>query len=183
VAKLKKGLVQVYTGKGKGKTTAAWGQAMRASGQGLRVAIVQFFKGKGSGVPRPSWRGAGEAKMARKLNLSVYSFCPVHPFFGGKREKLKRECRGAIAFAKKLIQSKKYDMVILDEINIAMKDRLIEINEVLDLIKKKPKGMELILTGRDAPKKIMDAADLVTEMREIKHPYQKGIKGRKGIEY
>jgi len=183
MAKLKRGLVQVYTGKGKGKTTAAWGQAMRASGQGLRVAIVQFFKGKGSGVPRPSWRGAGEAKMARKLNLSVYSFCPVHPFFGGKREKLKRECRGAIAFAKKLIQSKKYDMVILDEINIAMKDRLIEINEVLDLIKKKPKGMELILTGRDAPKKIMDAADLVTEMREIKHPYQKGIKGRKGIEY
>ncbi len=173
MAKLKRGLVQVYTGKGKGKTTAAWGQAMRASGQGLRVGIVQFFKGK----------GLGEAKMARKLNLSVYSFCPVHPFFGGKREKLKRECRGAIAFAKKLIQSKKYDMVILDEINIAMKDRLIEINEVLDLIKKKPKGMELILTGRDAPKKIMDAADLVTEMREIKHPYQKGIKGRRGIEY
>ena len=173
MAKLKKGLVQVYTGKGKGKTTAAWGQAMRASGQGLKVGIIQFFKGKGS----------GEAKVAKKLNLSVYSFCPVHPFFGGKREKLKRECREAIAFAKEMLRSKKYDLIILDEINIAMKDRLIEVNEVLDLIKKKPKEVELILTGRGAPKKIIEAAGLVTEMREIKHPYQKGIKGRRGIEY
>ena len=184
--KLKRGLIQVYTGNGKGKTTAAWGQAMRASGQGLKVAIIQFFKGKGSGVPRPSWRGAGEAKMARELHLSVYSFCPIHPFFGGKREKLRKECKEGLAFAKEMLRSKKYDLVILDEINIAMKDRLIEVNGVLDLIKKKPKGVELILTGRGAPKKIMEAADLVTEMREIKHPYQKGIKGikgRRGIEY
>lgn len=173
MAKLKKGLVQVYTGNGKGKTTTAWGQALRASGQGLKVVIIQFFKGKGS----------GETKIAKKLNLNVYSFCPVHPFFGGKREKLKRECREGLAFAKEMIQSKKYDMIILDEINIAMRDRLIEVNEVLDLIKKKPTEVELILTGRGAQKKIMDAADLVTEMREIKHPYQKGIKGRRGIEY
>jgi cob(I)alamin adenosyltransferase len=181
--KLKKGLVQVYTGNGKGKTTAAWGQAMRASGQGLKVGIIQFFKGKGSGVSRPSWRGAGEAIMAKRLKLNLYSFCPVHPFFGGEREKLKRECRKGLAFAKKLVMSKKYDLIILDEINIAMRDRLIEVNRVLDLIKKKPKGVELILTGRGAPKKIMDEADLVTEMREIKHPYQKRIKGRRGIEY
>jgi len=171
--KLKKGLVQVYTGNGKGKTTAAWGQAMRASGQGLRVGIIQFFKGKGS----------GEAKIAKKLSLDVYSFCPVHPFFGGKREKLEKECREGLIFAKKIIQSKKYDLIILDEINIAMKDKFIGVNEVLDLIKKKPKGVELILTGRGAPKKIIEVADLVTEMREIKHPYQKGIKGRRGIEY
>ncbi len=171
--KLKRGLVQVYTGNGKGKTTAAWGQAIRASGQGLRVGIIQFFKGKGS----------GEAKMARKLKLDVYSFCPVHPFFGGKREKLKKECGEGLAFAKRLVMSKKYDMIILDEINIAMRDRLIEVNDVLSLIKEKPKEVELILTGRGAPKKIMEAADLVTEMREIKHPYQKEIKGRKGIEY
>ena len=173
MTKLKRGLVQVYTGNGKGKTTAAWGQALRASGQGLRVAIIQFFKGKGS----------GEARMAKKLKLDVYSFCPVHPFFGGKRKKLEKECQEGLIFAKKLIQSKKYDMVILDEINIAMRDRLIEVNEVLDLIKKKPKGVELILTGRGAPKKITKQANLVTEMREIKHPYRKGIKGRKGIEY
>ena len=121
--------------------------------------------------------------MAKKLNLDVYFFCPVHPFFGGKREKLERECQEGLAFAKKLIQSRKYDLIILDEINIAMKDRLIEVNEILDLIKKKPKGVELILTGRRAPKKVMEAADLVTEMREIKHPYKKGIKGRRGIEY
>jgi len=171
--KLKRGLVQVYAGNGKGKTTAAWGQAIRASGQGLRVGIIQFFKGKGS----------GEAKMARKLKLDVYSFCPVHPFFGGKREKLKKECREGLAFAKRLVMSKKYDMIILDEINIAMRDRLIEVNDVLSLIKEKPKEVELILTGRGAPKKIMEAADLVTEMREIKHPYQKEIKGRRGIEY
>ena len=171
--KLKRGLVQVYTGNGKGKTTAAWGQAMRASGQGLRVGIVQFFKGKGS----------GEAKMARKLKLDVYSFCPVHPFFGGKKEKLRKECQEGLVFVKEMIQNKKYDIIILDEINIAMKDRLMEVNEVLSLIKKKPKEVELILTGRGAPKKIMEAADLVTEMREIKHPYQKGIKGRRGIEY
>ncbi len=173
MAKLKRGLVQVYTGNGKGKTTAAWGQALRASGQGLKVAIIQFFKGKGS----------GEAKMAKKLNLSVYSFCPVHPSFGGEKEELKKECKKAIAFAKRLVMSKKYDLIILDEINIALRDRLIEVNEVLDLIKKKPKGIELILTGRGAPKKIIEVADLVTEMREIKHPYQKGIKGRRGIEY
>lgn len=183
MTKLKRGLVQVYTGKGKGKTTAAWGQAMRASGQGLKVAIIQFFKGKGSGVPRSSWRGAGEARMAKKLKLDVYSFCPVHPSFGGERKKSKKECNKAILFAKEMIQSKKYDLIILDEINIAMKDRLIEVNEVLDLIKKKPKEVELILTGRGAPEKITESADLVTEMREIKHPYQKGIKGRRGIEY
>ncbi len=171
--KLKKGLVQVYTGNGKGKTTAAWGQAMRASGQGLKVGIVQFFKGKGS----------GEAKMAKKLKLDIYSFCPVHPFFGGKRKELKRECREGLAFAKEMIQSKKYDLIILDEINIAMKDGLMEVNEVLDLIENKSKGVELILTGRGAPKKIIERADLVTEMREIKHPYKKGIKGRRGIEY
>lgn len=173
MAKLKKGLVQVYTGNGKGKTTTAWGQALRASGQGLRVVIIQFFKGKGS----------GETRIAEKLKLDVYSFCLVHPFFGGKRKKLEKECQEGLSFAKKIIQSKKYDLIILDEINIALRDRLIEVNEVLDLIKKKPKGMELILTGRGAPKKIIKAADLVTEMREIKHPYQKGIKGRRGIEY
>ena len=171
--KLKRGLVQVYTGKGKGKTTAAWGQAMRASGQGLKVCVIQFFKGQGS----------GEAKMAKRLKLDLYSFCPVHPSFGGKREKLKRECREAMASAKKFVMSKKYDLIILDEINVVMRDRFIGVDEVLNLIKKKPKGVELILTGRGAPKKITEAADLVTEMREIKHPYKKGIKGRKGIEY
>jgi len=171
--KLKRGLIQVYTGNGKGKTTAAWGQAMRASGQGLKVGIIQFFKGKGS----------GEAKTAKKLNLDVYFFCPVHPYFGGKRKKLEKECREGLIFAKKIIQSKKYDLIILDEINIAMKDELIEVNEVLDLIKNKPKEVELILTGRGAPKKIIESAGLVTEMKEVKHPYQKGIKGRRGIEY
>ncbi len=171
--KLKRGLVQVYTGRGKGKTTAAWGQAMRASGQGLKVGIVQFFKGKSS----------GEAKMIKKLKLDIYSFCPVHPFFGGKKEKLKKECQEGLAFAKEMLRSKKYDLIILDEINIAMRDRLIEVNGVLNLIKKKPKGVELILTGRGASKKIIEAADLVTEMREIKHPYRKGIRGRRGIEY
>lgn len=173
MTKLKRGLVQVYTGRGKGKTTAAWGQVLRASGQGLKVAIIQFFKGKGS----------GEARMAKKLKLDVYSFCPVHPSFGGKKEKLKKECGEGLAFAKKLVMRKKHDMIILDEINIAMRDRLIEVNGVLDLIKEKPKGVELILTGRGAPKKITKQANLVTEMREAKHPYQKGIKGRKGIEY
>lgn len=181
--KLKRGLVhpapfqgggvQVYTGNGKGKTTAAWGQAMRALGQGLKVVIIQFFKAKGS----------GEARIAKKLKLDVYSFCPVHPSFGGEREKLKKECREGLIFAKKLVMSKRYDLIVLDEINIALRDRLIELSDVLNLIKKKPKEVELILTGRGAPKKIMEAADLVTEMREIKHPYQKGIKGRRGIEY
>lgn len=121
--------------------------------------------------------------MAKNLKLDVYSFCPVHLFFGGKRKKLEKECQEGLAFVKKMIQSEKYDLLILDEINIALRDRLIEVNEVLNLIEKKPKGVELILTGRGAPKKIVEAADLVTEMREIKHPYQKGIKGRRGIEY
>jgi cob(I)alamin adenosyltransferase len=170
---LKKGLVQLYTGNGKGKTTAGLGQAIRASGQGLRVGIIQFFKG----------RCSGEQRMAKRLNLKIYSFCPVHPALGGERKKAKRECREGLRFAQEIIQSKKYDLIILDEINIATRDRLVEVNDVLTLIKKKPKKVELILTGRGASKKIIASSDLVTEMRKIKHPYQKGVRAKRGIEY
>jgi cob(I)alamin adenosyltransferase len=170
------GTVQVYTGDGKGKTTAALGQALRAVGHGFKVIVIQFMKGK---------INYGE--------LSATTYLPgfVIEQWGGphfvEKGNLKEEdiklARQGLARAKEVIMSKEYDMVILDEINVAIDYGLIPLKEVVELIKNKPKQVELILTGRYAKKEIMGVADLVTEMEEIKHHYKKGIKARKGIEF
>jgi len=174
--KLERGLVQVYTGNGKGKSTAAFGLALRAIGRGLKVYIIQFIKGGFD---------YGELYIVDKLpNLKLKAFGRgkfVTEKPPGKEDvKLAEE---AFALAEEIVQSGEYDMVILDEINVALSLKLIKIEKVLKLIKKKPQYVELVLTGRYAPLKIMEAADLVTEMKEVKHPFNKGYEARKGIEY
>lgn len=170
---MKTGYVHVYTGNGKGKTTASLGLALRAAGSGLKVAIHQFAKNT----------DCGAIKMLRKIRGIRISQCGNGPFIIGKPKVGDIACaeRGFEA-AKKDIYSKKYDIVILDEINIAMKLGLVDTNEVRRLIVDKPGGVELVLTGRHCPAVIKNVADLVTDMREVRHPYRRGIGARKGIE-
>jgi len=171
---LKKGYVHIYTGNGKGKTTAALGLALRASGAGLKVFIQQFAKSK----------DCGEDKALRAIRNIEIRRCGNRPFITGKPSVSDVECaKEGMENARKNISSGKYDLVILDEINIAMKLGMVSIGEVTDIIKDKPAGVELVLTGRDCPAVIKKMADLITEMREVKHPYRRGIAGRPGIEY
>lgn len=174
--KLEKGLVQVYTGNGKGKTSAAFGLALRAIGRGLKVYIIQFIKGGFD---------YGELYIIDKLpNLELKAFGRgkfVTEKPPGKEDvKFAEE---ALQLSRKVVESGEYDVVILDEVNVALSLKLIKLDAVLELIKSKPKHVELVLTGRYAPNEIIEAADLVTEMREVKHPYNKGFQARKGIEY
>jgi len=174
--KLEQGLVQVYTGNGKGKTSAAFGLALRAIGRGLKVYVVQFIKGGFD---------YGELYMVDKLpNLKLKAFGIVELVTEKPPRKKDVElAQEALALAEQVVKSGEYNIVILDEINVALNLKLINLNEVLELIKEKPKHVELILTGRYAPTEIIEAADLVTEMKEIKHPFNKGYQARKGIEY
>ncbi|MEM0096079.1 MAG: cob(I)yrinic acid a,c-diamide adenosyltransferase [Candidatus Bathyarchaeia archaeon] len=174
--KLEKGLVQVYTGDGKGKTSAAFGLALRAVGRGLKVYIVQFIKGGFD---------YGELYVVDKLpNLTLKAFGRGRFVTQKPPDKVDVVlAEEAFNLAKKVVESGEYDVVILDEVNVALSLNLISLEKVLELIKNKPKHVELVLTGRYAPNEIIEAADLVTEMREIKHPYRKGCLARKGIDY
>ena len=174
----RKGLIQVYTGDGKGKTTAAIGLACRARGQGLKVCYVSFHKD-------PERWGCGENGVLKKLGVDIFGFAKKHPHFYKNidPDDIRRECLKGMEFIKKIYREKKYDVLILDEINISLREGFLEENEVLDLLKRKPKNLELVLTGRNATKKIIEKADLVSEIKKIKHPYDSGVKGRKGIEY
>jgi len=172
------GLIHIYTGDGKGKTTAALGLALRALGQGLKVCFIQFFKGTAFTY--------GEKKILVHLpGVDVYSFAPKHPHFYPKvkTDEVRKDCQEGLNFIKKIFQEKQYDLLVLDELIIALRDGYLTLKEVMHLLRRKPKNMEVILTGRGAPKELIKFADLVTEMRKIKHPYDKGIKERKGIDY
>ncbi|MGA1826360.1 MAG: cob(I)yrinic acid a,c-diamide adenosyltransferase [bacterium] len=175
------GLVHVYSGDGKGKTTASLGQALRALGYGLTVLMVQFLKDKDD--------ISGELHMVKKLapNLKIIRLKQKHPLFLSPQEvdyeALKISVQELFTIAKDAILTQTYDLVILDEINNVLKEGLLRAEDVLDLIRIKPKSVELILTGRDAMPEIIRAADLVTEMRKIKHPLDRGISAREGIEY
>jgi len=174
--KLEKGLVQVYTGNGKGKTSAAFGLALRAIGRGLKVYIIQFIKGGFD---------YGELYVIERLpNLELKAFGRgkfITQKPPGKEDiELAEE---AFQLAKTVVEGGEYDIVILDEISVAVDLKLISLERVLELIKNKPKHVELILTGRYTPSEIIKAADLVTEMKEVKHPFNKGYQARKGIEY
>lgn len=176
---MNKGLVIVFTGNGKGKTTSALGVALRACGHNMKVAMLQFIKG--------SWH-YGELDSVKKLSPNFELIPLGKGFVGIVDDKLPREehikaAKEALAIAKEKITSGRYRIVILDEINVAVRLNLIDIQDLLDLIKAKPKELHLIITGRGADPKLVEAADLVTEMREIKHPYQKGITAQRGIDY
>ena len=171
---LKQGYVHVYTGNGKGKTTAALGLALRASGAGLKVYIQQFAK-KGD---------YGEIKALRKIGNIKVSQCGNGPFIVGEPGIDDIRCaREGFENAKKNILTGKFDLVILDEINIVAKLGLVAVREMLDIIKSKPGNVELVLTGRSCPAIIKRAADIVTEMREIRHVYGQEVIARKGIEF
>ncbi len=173
---LKKGLTQIYTGDGKGKTTAALGLALRALGWNKKICMIQFIKGG---------KRLGEIKITQKKipHFSIHQFAKSDKIILRPTKKDKDIAIKTLKFAKKIINSKKYDIVILDEINPAVKLKLIDTKSILKIIREKPKNLELVLTGRGADKKIIAAADLVTEMKLIKHPYYKKIPARKGIEY
>jgi len=173
---MEKGLIQVYTGNGKGKTTAALGLALRAVGHGLKVFIIQFMKGN---------INYGELEAAKKLSPYLTIKQTGRETFVSKDlpdpidVKLAKE---GFTLAEEVIQNGAYDIVILDEINVAIDYGLIPLSQIISLLDKKPPGVELILTGRNAPPEIIEKADLVTEMVEKKHYYKKGIKVRNGIE-
>ncbi|MEN6357560.1 MAG: cob(I)yrinic acid a,c-diamide adenosyltransferase [Armatimonadota bacterium] len=173
-----KGLVHVYTGEGKGKTTAALGTAMRAVGWGLKVCVIQFIKG---------YADIGEALFAKRFpeNLTIKQFTTdcSRSIDEKKVSQRKRVSQEAMAYAEQAVRNNNYDLIILDEINNAAHFNLIETDRILQMIQNKPEHLELILTGRDAPQEIIEAADYVTEMKMIKHPYEQGIQARKGIDY
>lgn len=174
----RRGLIQVYTGDGKGKTTAAIGLACRACGHNLKVCYVCFHKD-------PKKWGCGEVRVLKNLGADVYEFAKKTPRFDKNidPDDIRKECLEGLKFIKKIYQEKKYDLLILDEINISLHDGFLQEKEILEVLEKKPENLELILTGRDAAKRIIEKADLVSVIKKTKHPYDSGLKGRKGIEY
>lgn len=172
------GLIIVNTGNGKGKTTAALGLGMRAWGQGLRVLVLQFIKGQ--------WK-YGELQAAERMGADFVIRQMGEGFVRNVQDDAKDShqdaAKEALDNAKLEIISGKWDMIILDEVNYAIKFGLVSVEAVIDLLESKPQPLHLVLTGRDARQEIIDRANLVTEMREIKHPYKQGIKAQKGIEF
>lgn len=175
-----RGRLHIYTGDGKGKTTAAFGLAMRCCGCGGRVVIVQFLK------TAPT----GEVEFIEKLqnpNLKVYRFETPHGFFNQlddeQKKQLKSQIDKAVCFIEQRFLSADIDLLVLDEILLALKYSLIDESRLLKLLGRRPKGMEVVLTGRGAPRSLIDIADYVTCMDLVKHPYTQGVDARKGIEY
>ncbi len=173
---MEKGLIQVYTGSGKGKTTAALGLALRAVGHGLSVLVIQFMKGN---------INYGELESSKKLSPNLTIMQSGRETFVSKTNPDPLDIRLAqegFDFAEKAIADEAYDIIILDEINVAVDYGLIPLSDLLRLLDAKPKGVELILTGRSAGPEILEKADLVTEMVERKHYYRNGISAREGVE-
>ena len=175
----KEGLVIVYTGKGKGKTTAAVGIALRAVVYNHRVCMIQFIKG--------SWH-YGEMTSSKRLEPEFELAAVGKGFVGIMDDKSplddhKKVAAQALAIAKEKIASGRYEVVILDEINYAVNLGLVLLDDVLELIRIKPEKVSLVLTGNHARDEVVEAADLVTEMREVKHPFRSGIRAKKGIDF
>ncbi|MBU0497870.1 MAG: cob(I)yrinic acid a,c-diamide adenosyltransferase [Candidatus Thermoplasmatota archaeon] len=172
---LEHGRIQIYTGAGKGKTTAAIGLGVRATGHGLKVYLIQFMKG----------RRYGELNSIEKLPLFTLKQFGRDEFVSKKNpEKIDIDfAQQGLAFARKIISEGKHDVIILDEINVALDYKLITLESVLQLLENKPKHVEIILTGRYAPPELVKYADLVSEICEIKHPYTNGVLSRKGIDW
>ena len=180
---LRQGLVHIYTGDGKGKTTAAFGLGMRAAGAGLKVCIFQFLKSKRF--------LSGELESAKKLSpkLKVVRFNQTHPIFlpSKHRQDSAQSLKSCVAIALKVVEktlsSGRYDLVILDEIINAVSEKYLDVKILVGLLNSRPKNVEVVLTGRNAPRELIRMADYVTEMKEVKHPYKRGLKARRGIEW
>jgi cob(I)alamin adenosyltransferase len=173
---LSKGTIQVYTGDGKGKTTASLGLALRACGHGFRVLMIQFMKGS---------KNYGEVIISGKIPgfTLIQSGLPTFVEKGNPSDEDLRLAREGLDLAWKAVREGACDMLILDEVNCAVDYGLLEVGEVMRLIEEKPAAMELVLTGRYAPEEFIKAADLVTEMKEMKHHYESGMEMREGIEF
>jgi cob(I)alamin adenosyltransferase len=171
-----KGLVEVFTGNGKGKTSAAFGVVLRALGHGLRVCIIYFMKGDYpygeqkvlSQLPNVSFMRFGQMSFVDPLNI---------------KEEEKQQASEALKAAREAMLSGENDVVVLDEVNVASAWGLVKVEDVMNLIREKPEGVELILTGRYADARLIELGDVVTEMVEVKHPYRKGLLSRAGIDY
>ncbi len=168
-----RGLVQVYTGNGKGKTTAAFGLAVRAAGHGIPVYIGQFLKGIQYGELSLESFTDGLVKIEQFGSDSL-----VHEITDNDRQL----AVDGLNRTREAVQSGRYGIVILDEINVALHMELLEPDAVMELIRHRPAHVELVLTGRYAPDSVLEVADLITEMREVRHPYHDGVQARKGIE-
>ncbi len=172
---LERGYVQLYTGDGKGKTTASLGLVLRALGQGLRPAVLQFMKAD------PDW---GEIVSLTDLGVPVQQCGLDHWVFAGKvTDEDRAAAAEGFAEARALVESGDYDLVVLDELVTALFFELIPLRSVLDLIHDKPERVELVITGRRAPEELIAAVDLATEMRPLKHYFDAGVQARPGIEY
>lgn len=174
---VKKGLILVYTGDGKGKSTSAFGTALRIIGRGYKVAIVQFIKG--------NWK-TGEAEFFKKFVNNHCDLFIMGEGFTWDTKSFAKDVKTASQAWKKccqLLHDPKYHLVIFDEINYVMNYNFLAVKEVVQALQRKPKFKHVILTGRDAPKEIIELADLVTDMRAVKHPYQKDVKAQPGIDY
>ena len=176
---MQKGYIQIYTGDGKGKTTAALGLGLRAVGRGLKVIMIQFLK---NGL-------SGELDAAKSFGerFQIISFAKTNKFVKDmsceEKEKLYAETQQELDTLHKILDSKACDVLILDEIFAALHTELVNLKQVVEIIEVKPPDMELVLTGRNVPPQIAEKADLITEMRAIKHYADKGVKARLGIEY
>ena len=172
---MEKGLLMVFTGDGKGKTTSALGMSLRSAGHNKKVCFIQFIKG--------SWK-YGEMESIKKHD--TIDFHVMGKGFTWKSDNLdedKQLAKEAWDFAVEKINSRSYDMIVLDEFTYLLNYNILDLQSVTDTLIHKPSDLHIAITGRDAPRMLMDIADLVTEMRVIKHPYQVGIKGQKGIEF
>jgi cob(I)alamin adenosyltransferase len=174
--RLKQGLIQVYTGEGKGKTTCALGLAMRAVGQGFKVFMVQFLKTDDT----------GEVQAAQRLapDFIIQSFgTPGFPNLREPDPETLETARQAFALSRQIILAGEHDLVLLDEVNLSLAYDLVPTAEMLEVLRGRPPYVEVVLTGRNAPPELVDLADLVTEMRPVKHYFEAGVKARRGIEW
>ena len=168
-------LVIVLTGHGKGKTTAALGVVLRAWGRGMKTVVLQFVKKRTANY--------GENRAARKLGIEMIPLGEGFTWLSKDIEKDKATARECWELAREKIGSGQYDIVVLDEMTYPMTYGWIPVEEVIDTLRQRPQGLHVIITGRDAPQELIDFADLVTEMQEVKHPYKKGVKARPGIDF
>jgi len=173
-----KGLIHIYTGEGKGKTTASFGLAKRAAGHDKKVLVLQFLK---SGI-----KNSGEVNSAKELGIKVIKFRnQTTPLFDPKVKisDLKTSIKKAVAKTVQELKSNVHDLVILDEFNTVLGCGYATMKDVKNILDAKPENVELVFSGRGAPKELIEIADYVTEMKMIKHPFEKGVKARKGIEF
>jgi len=173
---MKKGLIILYTGAGKGKTSAALGQIFRAIGHGMKICMIQFVKGR--------WK-TGEMKTAEKFSDLLEFHIKGRGFiFNSKNvDKHIKAGKDAWEFAKKKIFSDKYELIVLDELTYLIKYKIFKEDEILQVLRNKPKRLHILITGRDATEGLIESSDIVSKIENIKHPFQKGIKAQKGIEF